>query len=338
MDQGTLSKTIADIAIKGKGILAADESTGTIGKRFDSIKTENTEENRRQYRSLLATTPTLGNYISGVILYEETLSQNTNEGEAIPKAFAKQGIVPGIKVDKGLIAFASSPEENITQGLDGLAERLQCYKKQGARFAKWRDVFTVSDRYPSYAAIHANAQCLARYAAVCQAEAIVPIVEPEILMEGPHSLDHCARLSEWILNTVFEALYIHNVALEYMILKPNMVIPGKDCKDQSNPKAIAEATVKILKHAVPAAVPTINFLSGGQSSEAATANLNAMNALGPHPWQLSFSYGRALQDHCIKAWKGQAENINPAQQALLKRAKLNSAATLGNYKAEMEKA
>ncbi len=336
MDTATLTQTIADIAIDGRGILAADESTGTIGKRFTTINTENNEENRRRYRRLLATTPGLSEYVSGMILFEETLQQKTDEGETIPKALAKQGIVPGIKVDKGLIAFAASPEEQITQGLDGLAERLQEYKQYGARFAKWRAVYNINEQYPSYAAIHGNAQCLARYAAICQSEDIVPIVEPEVLMDGKHSLNHCAKVTEWVLNTVFETLYIHNVSLEHIILKPNMVIPGKDCSDQSNPKAIAEATVRTLKRTVPAAVPTINFLSGGQSSEEASANLNAMNAMGPHPWQLSFSYGRALQEHCLAAWKGQVENINPAQQVLLKRAKLNGAATLGEYSSSME--
>jgi len=324
-----LQQTINDICQPGRGILAADESTGTIGKRFATINLGNDAENRRRYRSLLATTPGLGDYVSGVILFEETLTQNTEDGTNIAAAFAAQKIVPGIKVDKGLIPFASNPDEQITQGLDGLPERLETYKAQGARFAKWRDVFTITAQLPSTALIKANAELLARYAAICQAAGIVPIVEPEVLMDGEHTLERCQEVTENVLDEVFTALRTHKVILELMILKPNMVVPGKSHPDGMNTDAVAKATVQALRRTVPAAVPTINFLSGGQTPQQATDNLRAMNALGDNPWALSFSYGRALQEPCLAAWAGKDENIEKAQAALLDVSKQNSAASLG---------
>lgn len=332
-----LDATIEQLVVPGKGILAADESTGTIGKRFASINIENTEENRRQYRSLLATTPNLGDHICGVILFEETLGQKADNGKTIPEAFAAQGIVPGVKVDKGLVPFASNQEEKITQGLDGLPERLAEYKKQGARFAKWRDVFSISDDMPTTALVRANAELLARYAAICQAQGIVPIVEPEVLMDGDHDIQKCYAITEYVLHTVFNALYEHEVSLEHIVLKPNMVVPGKDARDQSDADTIGQMTLVALSRTVPAAVPTINFLSGGQGPEEATRNLQAINAMGMLPWYVSFSYGRALQEPCLAAWAGKAENINAAQEALLKRAKCNGAAALGKYSEAMEK-
>lgn len=334
----TLQQTIDDMVIPGQGILAADESIGTIGKRFDTINIENNEENRSRYRALLATTPNLGDYISGVILFEETLTQQTDDNRSIVQAFVEQKIVPGIKVDKGLIPFVTNPSEKITQGLDGLGDRLVAYKKQGARFAKWRDVYTISNATPSYALIKANAELLARYAAVCQANDIVPIVEPEVLMDGDHNILRNAEVSEFVLQEVFHALYIHQVSLEHMILKPNMVIPAKQCSNQSNAEQIAELTVRTLKRTVPSAVPSINFLSGGQSPEEATVNLQAINAIGNLPWYVSFSYGRALQEPCLKTWQGDPEQLNQSQAALLKRAKLNGAAAVGKYTPDMEKA
>lgn len=326
-----LQKTIEDIVIQGKGILAADESNSTMGKRLESISVENTFEERRNYRALLATTPKLNQFISGVILFEETFEQKTNDGKNIITTFENAKIVPGIKVDKGLIPFATSPKENITQGLDGLPERLQTYKQKGARFAKWRAVFSVSDCFPSTALIHANAELLARYAAICQAADIVPIVEPEVLMDGDNSLERCEEVTTQVLHTVFNALVLHQVRLEHIILKPNMVVPGKLCKQQRNPRDIAEATIRTLRRTVPAAVPSINFLSGGQSAEEASIHLNAINSLGPQPWYLSFSYGRALQEHCLKTWRGSPENINTAQAALHAAAKNNSQAALGQF-------
>jgi fructose-bisphosphate aldolase, class I len=329
MDINALASTIKDIATPRKGILAADESTGTIKKRFDSINVESTEENRRAYRELLFATPELEKYISGVILFEETLGQKTADGTPFPEFLAKKGIVPGIKVDKGLIPSESSPEEKVTQGLDGLPERLAEYKKMGARFAKWRVVFDISDTHPSRIIIKTNACLLARYAAICQNQGIVPIVEPEILMDGNHSLEDCSIVTEKVLHAVFNALFKHKVALEFIILKPNMVIAGKDCNPQPSIEEAAKETVKILRRTVPAAVPTINFLSGGQSDEVATQHLNAINKIGKQPWYISFSYGRALQAPCLQAWQGKKENVEAAQKILLKRSELNGAAALG---------
>ncbi|MBA2654206.1 MAG: fructose-bisphosphate aldolase class I [Gammaproteobacteria bacterium] len=331
-----LAKTIDDIVKQGKGILAADESTGTITKRFQPIKVESTEENRRIYRELLFTTPSIQEYISGVILYEETLSQKTHDGNPFPKMLQDAGIVPGIKVDKGIIPLSGSPEENITQGLDGLEERLKGYKALGARFAKWRAVIPITAHLPSQYALHANAEALARYASICQAEGIVPIVEPEVLMDGNHSLQRCAEVTELALREVFNALYLNKVKLEYIILKPNMVVPGTMYQPQASVDEVAEATLKVLRRTVPAAVPSINFLSGGQTDELATAHLNAMNHTKDNPWCLSFSYGRALQAPALKKWSGQQQNISAAQEELLKRARLNSAASKGAYTEKLE--
>jgi len=332
-----LETTIRDMVEKGRGVLAADESAPTIAKRFKAIDVESTEENRRTWRSLLATTQGLGEYISGIILFEETLRQKTDEGLTIAEAAWEQKIVPGIKVDKGKIPLALSPGDLITQGLDGLAERLRTYKQQGARFAKWREVYAIDKHVPSLHGIEANAEMLARYAAVCQQEGLVPIVEPEVLMDGSHDIERHAEVTEAVQHAVFHALHRHHVALELMILKPNMVLPGKDCR-HAEPDEVATATLKVLRRTVPAAVPSINFLSGGQGPEEATANLNAINQQAiDAPWCLTISYGRALQEPALQAWKGKAENAQTAQQALLKRARLNSAAQLGQYNADMEK-
>lgn len=331
MNTDELAKTIQELVVPGKGILAADESTSTITKRFESIKVESTEENRRIYRELLFTTPNIEQYISGVILYEETLSQKTKEGIPFPQHLQKLGIVPGIKVDKGIIPLSNSTDENITQGLDGLAERLRNYKALGARFAKWRAVIPVSNKVPTSYGLHANAEALARYASICQAEGIVPIVEPEVLMDGDHSIERCEQITEKALRKVFKALIRNNVALEYIILKPNMVVPGSKHQPQASVKDVANATLRVLRRTVPAAVPSINFLSGGQSDEAATAHLNEMNKAKNLPWYLSFSYGRALQAPALKTWVGQQQNIAHAQEALLKRAKLNGNAAMGSY-------
>ncbi len=331
-----LEATIKDMVQHGRGILAADESSPTIAKRFQAIDVESTEENRRAWRSLLVTTPGLGEYISGIILFEETLSQKTKDEQSIPQAAWLQNIVPGIKVDKGKIPLALSSGDLITQGLDGLAERLRTYKKQGARFAKWREVYAIEKHVPSQHGIEANAEMLARYAAVCQAEGLVPIVEPEVLMDGDHDIERHAEVTEAVQHAVFHALNRHHVVLELMILKPNMVLPGKDCR-RAEPDEVAAATVRTLKRTVPTAVPSINFLSGGQSPEEATANLNAINQLAENaPWRLTISYGRALQQTALHAWLGKTENVAAAQKALLKRARLNHLAMLGEYQAAME--
>lgn len=334
-----LSHTL-DIMLQqeGKGILAADESTNTIGKRFASIGLENTEDNRRAYRLLLATTPELGEYINGVILFEETFQQKDDQGTPIAELFSQQGIVPGIKVDKGLIPLPNTKDEKITQGLDGLSERLATFKELGARFAKWRNVYSISEFNPSLTAIKAGAENLARYAACCQAQGIVPIVEPEILMEGDHSVEHCAEVAEMVLHELFHALFVHQVSLEHIILKPSMVTSGQSHEEFSTPEEVALFTLGVFNNHVPAAVPSINFLSGGQTPEQATENLNAINSISSTPWILSFSYGRALQENCLKAWQGKAEQVEKAQQALLKRAQLNSLAALGEYSPEMENA
>lgn len=336
MNAKALQATIDDLVQAGRGILAADESAPTIEKRFQAIGAESNEENRRAYRSLLLTTPGLGEYISGVILFEETLTQKSDAGALLPATAWAQKIVPGIKVDKGTTALALCPGELVTQGLDGLAGRLQTYRDQGARFAKWREVYAIASQIPSLSGIEANAEMLARYAAVCQSEGLVPIVEPEVLIDGEHSIERCAEVSEAVLHAVFHALHRHRVVLEYIVLKPSMVVPGK-AQPTASPAAVAKATLAVLRRTVPAAVPSINFLSGGQSPEEATANLNALNqAGGPSPWRLSISYGRALQQPALRAWSGKPENVHAAQQALLKRARLNSLAMSGGYTAEME--
>ncbi|OGT59607.1 MAG: fructose-bisphosphate aldolase [Gammaproteobacteria bacterium RIFCSPHIGHO2_12_FULL_43_28] len=331
-----LQATIAKLATKGKGILAADESTGTITKRFQALNIESTEDSRRAYRELLVTTPGINEFVAGVILYEETLNQKTSQGIPFANALEKAGILPGIKVDKGLINLANTNEEQVTQGLDGLPERLAEYKAKGARFAKWRAVYNISANTPSQLLIDTNAEVLARYAAICQAAGIVPIVEPEVLIDGDHTIERCEEVTEPVFQAVFEALYRHKVKLEYIVLKPSMVINGKACSKKADPAAVAKATIRVLRRTVPGAVPTVNFLSGGQSSEQATANLDEMNKLAPLPWNLSFSYARALQDYCVKTWKGDANNVKAAQQAFYKRAKLNSLAAVGKYNKSME--
>ena len=331
-----LETTISDMVQKGRGILAADESSPTIAKRFKAIDVESTEENRRAWRELLVTTEGLGEYISGIILFEETLGQKTDDGKTISQAGWDQSIVPGIKVDKGKVPLALSPGDLITQGLDGLAERLRGYKQQGARFAKWREVYAIDKQAPTQHGIEANAEMLARYAAVCQAEGVVPIVEPEVLMDGGHDIDRHAEVTEAVQHAVFHALHRHHVALELMILKPNMVLPGKDYR-RAGPDEVAEATIKLLKRTVPAAVPSINFLSGGQEPEEATVNLNAINQqFIDAPWQLSISYGRALQQTALQVWLGKKENVPAAQRALLKRARLNHLAMLAEFQPDME--
>jgi fructose-bisphosphate aldolase class I len=332
-----LEAVIEDMVQPGKGILAADESAPTIAKRFAAIDVESTEENRCSYRSLLFTTPGLGDFVSGVILFEETLAQLADDGTPLPALLANQGIVPGIKVDKGLAALANAPGDRITRGLDGLAERLQHYKTQGARFAKWREVYPISDRNPTLLGLEANAEMLARYAAVCQTEGLVPIVEPEVLIDGDHTIERSAEVIEAVLHAVFHALYRHKVILEFIVLKPSMVTPGKDHPSPASPEQVARATLKVFRRSVPAAVPGINFLSGGQTPAEATANLNAMNALFPDaPWELSFSFGRALQEPALKAWQGNPAHADAMQQALYRRARLNGAARLGTYTAAME--
>ena len=337
--QDELQSTINDLAQDGKGILAADESTPTITKRFKAVGIDSTEDTRRAYRELLLTTPGIGEYISGVILYEETLGQKASDGTPLPEAVRRQGIVPGIKVDKGLTALPNAPGDMITQGLDGLAERLARYKQQGARFAKWRNVYPIAPNTPTPLGIEANAEMLARYAALCQEQGIVPIVEPEVLIDGEHTIERCAEVTEAVQHAVFHALYRHRVRLEYIVLKPNMVTPGKARMPKASPEDVARYTVRVLRRTVPAAVPTINFLSGGQSPEEATRNLNAINTLYPKaPWGLSFSYARALQDPVMAAWRGNPGNIATAQRLFHQRARLNSAARRGQYTEAMEKA
>ncbi len=333
-----LEQTIQQMAEAGRGILAADESSATIKKRFESINLESTEESRRAYREMLFTTIGLGEFVNGVILYEETLGQSTKNGKSFAKLLEEQKMVPGIKVDLGLIPLVNSANEKVTQGLDGLPERLAKYKDQGARFAKWRAVFDIDAIRPTMLAIKTNAQILARYAAICQNQGIVPIVEPELLMDGEHTIERCEEVSLRVFNAVFRALNLHKVTLEHMILKPSMIISGKSCTKQADVETVARLTIQTLLRTVPAAVPSINFLSGGQSAEVATAHLDSMNKQFPNlPWNLSFSYGRALQDPALKTWAGKPENVDAAQKALYKRAKLNAAAAVGNYSSNLEK-
>ena len=332
-----LQATIEQMVQHGKGILAADESQPTIAKRFAAIGVEPTADNCRAYRTLLFTAPGIEDYISGIIEFEDTLAQSTDDGTPLPKVLTRRGIVPGIKVDKGTGPLALSPYDLITYGLDGLADRLIHYKSQGARFAKWREVYKIGEHFPTALGIAANAEMLARYAAVCQEQGIVPIVEPEVLIDGNHSMARCAEVTEAVQKGVFHALHRHHVALEHMILKPNMVLPGKDHPVRASATEIAAATLRVFRRTVPAAVPSINFLSGGLSPEEATDNLNTMNANFPGtPWLLSFSYGRALQQTVLQAWQGKVENVVAAQQALLKRARLNGAAQRGEYLPAME--
>jgi fructose-bisphosphate aldolase class I len=332
-----LAKVARAMVAKGKGILAADESTGTIGKRFQGINVENTEENRRTYRDLLFSAKGIGDHISGVILYDETLRQKSANGTPFAELLAKLGVLPGIKVDGGTKAMALCPGEVITEGLDGLSKRCAEYVKLGAKFAKWRAVITIGQDIPSTACIIANAHALARYGAICQAEGLVPIIEPEVLMDGEHSIEQCEVVTEATLREVFAALAAQRVAAEDMVLKPSMVISGKGCARQAGVDEVAERTLRLLKRCVPAAVPGIAFLSGGQSDELATAHLDAMNRLGGGPWTLSFSYGRALQQPALKAWRGAASSVAAAQAALLHRARMNGLAATGQYRADLEK-
>ena len=324
-----LETTMEHLLQEGKGILAADESIGTIGKRFEQINIENTAQNRFTYRELLANTTNLEKYINAVILFEETFESFNNIN--IADIFNQKDIITGIKVDKGLINLSNTNDEKITQGLDNLSERLMSYKKLGAKFAKWRNVYLISESTPSLTAIKAGSEVLARYAATCQSLGIVPIVEPEVLIDGNHSIDDCAEATEIVLHELFKALFIHQVELETMILKPSMITCGKDYTPFSTPEEIAEYTISVFRNTVPAAVPSINFLSGGQTALQATINLNAINNVGNQPWKLSFSYGRALQDDCLKIWQGKPSQVSLAQQALLKHAECNSLASLGKY-------
>ena len=331
--------TIAHAMVaKDKGILAADESSGTIKKRFDKIKLDSTEESRRTYRELLFTTPGASDYISGVILYDETIRQKTRDGVPFPEFLSRNGMLPGIKVDLGAKPLAGFPGETITEGLDGLRERLAEYRKLGAKFAKWRAVIDIAEGIPTRFCIEANAHALARYAALCQQAGIVPIVEPEVLMDGAHTIERCDAVTDDTLQAVFAELYAHRIRLEGMILKPNMVISGTKCPTRAGAEQVAEATVRCLKRNVPAAVPGVAFLSGGQSPEEATEHLSLMNQLGPLPWELSFSYGRALQAPVLDAWRGQPATFPAGQKALFKRAKLNGLARSGRYVAALESA
>jgi fructose-bisphosphate aldolase, class I len=333
MDLDKLATTANAMVADNRGLLAADESTGTMGKRLQSIGVENTEDKRREFRELLARTKGLGQFISGVILYDETIRQKAADGTPLAKLFKDQGIIPGIKVDTGAKDLAGATAEKVTEGLDGLTERVTEYVKLGARFAKWRAVIGIGPHLPSRYCLHINAHALARYAKICQEGGLTPIVEPEVLMDGDHDIDRCDRVTTQTLNAVFDELFAQDVALEGIILKPNMVIAGSECKKQAGVDEVAERTVMCMKRCVPAAVPGLMFLSGGQSEEEATAHLNAMNAkFGPTPWKLSFSYGRALQQSCLKAWKGDQANVATAQAILLERARANSAACAGAYK------
>ncbi len=338
MNLAELNKVAEAMVKPGRGILAADESTGTIGKRFEAIGVPSTADTRRDYREMMfRANEAMSKYISGVILYDETIRQNAKDGTPLVKLIEKAGSLPGIKVDKGTKPLPNCPGEVITEGLDGLRERLVEYRGLGAKFAKWRAVIDIGNGIPSYECINANAHALARYAALCQDEGIVPIVEPEVLMDGDHDIDRCYKITEWTLKTVFEQLYYARVALEGMVLKPNMAVSGKKSTKKAGVEEVAEKTVRLLKSCVPAAVPGIAFLSGGQSDEDATAHLDAMNRLGPLPWRLSFSYGRALQHSPQQAWSGKPENIAAAQRAFNHRAMMNGLASLGQWKADLER-
>ena len=331
-----LHETAKALVAEGKGILAADESEGTIKKRFDSIGVESTDKTRRAYRDMLFTTEGAEEFISGVILFDETIRQTSADGTPFPKLLESRGIIPGIKVDKGAKPLADAPGETITEGLDGLRERLNEYRELGARFAKWRAVFSITDDLPSQYCEWTNAHALARYAGLCQEAGLVPIVEPEVLQDGTHTIERCEQVTEAVLERVFRELFEHRVLLEGMVLKPNMVISGKKAANRAPPQAVAEATLRVLRRHVPPAVPGIAFLSGGQSPTEATLHLSLMNKLGPLPWSLTFSYGRALQDTALKAWGGVAANFAAGQKEYAKRARLNGLATTGRYAPDME--
>jgi len=336
MYERELEATAAAMVAKGKGILAIDESAPTCKKRFDRISVESTAENRRAYRELLITVPGAAQFISGMILFDETIRQSAADGTPFPVALKRQGILVGIKVDAGAKKLAGAPGEQVTEGLDGLRERLAEYRGMGASFAKWRAVINIGDGIPSPYCLDANAHALARYAALCQEAGLVPVVEPEVLMDGKHTIERCFEATEATLRGVFNALYQQRVTLEHMVIKASMVISGSECPKRAGVEEVAKQTLRCLKRAVPAAVPGIVFLSGGQGAEEATAHLNAMNLMGPNPWPLSFSYGRALQEPALKTWKGQSANVAAAQKALYHREKMNSAACSGRYTAQME--
>jgi fructose-bisphosphate aldolase class I len=337
LNERELTVTARALVAPHKGILAADESIGTIGKRFAKLGVESTAETHRAYRDMLFTTQGMEEYISGVILYDETIRQESLGGTPFARLLAEKGVIPGIKVDNGTVDFALHPGEKIPEGLDGLRERLAEYRSLGARFTKWRAVITIGDGMPSRACVFANAHALARYAALAQEAGLVPIVEPEVLMDGDHDQQRCETVTEGVLHSVFAELNRQGVLLEGILLKPSMVVPGKSAPRQGSLQEVAEATVRTLLRAVPAAVPGIAFLSGGQSSEVATAHLNAMNKMGPHPWELSFSYGRALQEPALTIWRGEAANVAAAQQAFRHRAQCNSAARTGEYTPDIER-
>ncbi len=337
MNLPDLNRIAQAMVATGKGILAADESSGTIKKRFDAIGVDSNPDSRRDYREMLfRSKEAMSKYISGVILYDETIWQEAKDGTPLVKLIEQTGAIPGIKVDEGTQALSNCPGELITVGLDKLAERLKKYYDRGARFAKWRAVIDIGPRIPSYTAIRTNSHALARYAALCQVAQIVPIVEPEVLMDGDHDVDRCFEVTEFVLKETFQELYYQRIALEGMILKPNMVVSGKKSAKQAGIDEVAEKTVRLLKNCVPSAVPGIAFLSGGQSDEEATAHLNAMNRIGGLPWKLTFSYGRALQSAPQKAWSGRSENVTAGQQAFTHRARMNSLASQGEWKSNLE--
>ena len=332
-----LERIAATLVADGKGILAADESVATLTRRFDALGIKSTEQSRRAYREMLFTTSGAAEFISGAILYDETIRQKSSDGAPLAEVLSRQGIVPGIKVDTGAEPLAGFPEETVTEGLDRLRERLSEYHGMGARFAKWRAVIRITDRLPSQACVSANAHALARYAALCQEQRLVPIVEPEVLMNGAHPIERCEEVTGRVLHAVFDALFEQGVSLEAMLLKPNMVIAGMDCARRASVQEVATATLRCLRRHVPAAVPGIVFLSGGQTDRLATAHLNAINRLsGAKPWKISFSYGRALQDAAMAAWHGRDENLQAGQQAFYRRARCNAAAARGDYTDEME--
>lgn len=338
MTAHTLEATVKALLVPGKGILAADESLPTIGKRFAALHILSTAENRRAYRELLFTTPGLGECVSGVILFDETIRQRTKDGVPMPEALATQGILVGIKVDQGTTALASAPDEVTTQGLDGLRERLAKYRELGARFTKWRAVIRIGEHLPTRRCIEVNATALAQFAALSQAAGLVPVVEPEVLMDGRHTIARCEEVTQATLQSVFAALFEQRVGLEQMLLKTGMVLSGAECPEQADLETVTEATLRCLRRAVPAAVPGIVFLSGGQSDEVATLRLNALCRVGGAPWRLSFSFGRALQAPALKLWQGVAGNVGAAQRALQLRTRCNSAALAGKYSAAMERA
>src|SRR5215469_374896 len=337
MASGELERVALTLVADGKGILAADESVPTLTRRFDTLGIRSTEQSRRTYREMLFTSPGAAEFISGAIMYDETIRQKSSRGTPLAQALAVQGVLPGIKVDTGAKPLAGSPDETVTEGLDGLRDRLSQYRTMGARFAKWRAVIHLTDALPSSACVGANAHALARYAALCQEQDLVPIVEPEVLMDGPHSIERCEEVTGRVLHAVFSALFEQRVALECMLLKPNMIISGKECASQASVGEVATATLRCLRRHVPAAVPGVVFLSGGQEDRLASAHLNEINRLpGAKPWRISFSYGRALQDHALEAWHGRDENLEAGRQDLHLRARCNSAASLGQYTPDME--